>query len=178
MGVGVTCPKCNISFAFYCNKCSSYDTEIKKGFEPESYFLSRTIFYLKCRPCQSEYKYAICPVCETQILPKAPFAKSIAGAGGGKIEGCFIATACLGDNSQILKQLYSFRDELLEKNKSGRQFIKYYYMYSPTLASGIYKSYLLKLFSKYFIVYPAYYASLVAMKIISFIRAISFNKPT
>ena len=34
----------------------------------------------------------------------------------GSFKGCFIATACLGENSHILKQSYVFRDELLVSN--------------------------------------------------------------
>jgi len=170
MGIGVTCPKCNVSFAFYCNKCSSYDIAINKGFEPEKYFLTRTVFYLKCRICQSEYDYIICPDCSTKIFPTAPFVKGDTNAGERNVKGCFIATACLGDNSKILTQLYLLRDELLEKNKIGEKFIKYYYTYSPILASWICKSNLLKSFSKYLIVYPAYFTSLVTMKIISFYK--------
>ena len=166
MGVGVSCPKCSTTFAFYCNKCSSYNTQIYKGFEPEKYFQTRTVFYLKCRNCQSEFDYAICPDCQTKVFPTAPFVKGDSEEGSTK--GCFIATACFGENSQIVDQLYLFRDELLEKNRIGKKFIKYYYIYSPSIASGIFKSALLKLFSKFVIVYPAYYISLVAMKIISF----------
>jgi hypothetical protein len=166
MGVGVSCPKCYSSFAFYCNKCLSYNIEINKGFEPEKYFLIRAAFYLKCRKCQSEYDHVICPDCSTKIFPSPPFVKG--DAGGGKAKGCFIATACLDGNSQILKQLYLFRDEFLENNQTGKKFIKYYYMYSPALASRIHNDNLLKSFSKFLIVYPAYYASLIVMKIIAF----------
>ena len=165
MGVGITCPKCNISFAFSCTKCSSYHIEINKGFAPEKYFQTRTVFYLKCRNCHSEFDFAICPDCSTKIFPTSPFVKG--DAGSEKAKGCFIATACLDSNSQILKQLYLFRDEFLEKNQMGNKFIKYYYLYSPTLASLIHKSNCLKSFSKFLIVYPAYYASLLAMKIFS-----------
>jgi hypothetical protein len=168
MGVGVSCPKCHTTFAFYCNKCSSYNTEIYKGYEPENYFLSRTAFYLKCRQCKFEYDYAICPDCHTKIFPTAPFVKGDSGEGNAK--GCFIATACLDDNSRILNQLYLLRDELLEKNKAGRKLIKYYYIYSPAVASCIQKSFLLKSSAKFLIVYPAYLASLLAMKIISFLK--------
>jgi hypothetical protein len=63
-----------------------------------------------------------------------------------------------------------FRDEFLEKNHLGKQFIKYYYIHSPKLASWIHKNTLLKLFTKYLLVYPAYYMSLVVMKIISFYK--------
>ena len=165
MGVAVTCPKCNISFAFDCNKCSSYEIEIHKGFEPEKYFSTRTDAYLQCRKCKTEYDSVLCPDCDTQIFPTVPFVKG--DEGGEKGKGCFIATACLGDNSEILEQLYLLRDELLEKNKIGKQFIKYYYTYSPSIASCIHNNNLLKSFVKYLIVYPAYYVSLLAMKIIS-----------
>jgi len=168
MGVGVSCPKCYISFAFYCIKCSSYNIEINKGFKPEDYFLTRTVFYLKCRQCQTEYDYAICPDCSTKIFPTTPFVKG--DAGGEKVKECFIATACLDGNSQILKQLYIFRDEFLEKNHIGKKFIKYYYIYSPVLATRIHKNNLIRSLSQFLIVYPAYYASLLAMKIISFYR--------
>jgi hypothetical protein len=168
MGVAVTCPKCHISFAFDCNKCSSYDVEIHKGFEPEKYFSTRAVFYLQCRRCNTEYDHVLCPDCDTQIFPTAPFVKG--DAGGEKAKGCFIATACLGDNSNILKQLYLLRDELLEKNKIGKKFVKYYYIVSPPLASCIHKNNLLKSFIKYLIVYPAYYGSHLAMKILSFYK--------
>jgi len=166
MGVGVTCPKCNISFAFYCSRCSSYDAEINKGFEPEKYFVSRSINYLKCKQCLSEFDYVECPVCDTKIIPTAPFVKG--DVGGEKATGCFIATACLSDKSQILKQLYLFRDEFLEKNSTGKKFIKYYYRYSPALASRIYKNNLLQSITKLLLVYPVYYVSLLVMKIVSF----------
>ena len=165
MGVAVTCPKCHISFAFDCNKCSSYEVEIYRGFEPEKYFSTRAVVFLQCRKCKTEYDSVLCPDCDTQIFTTVPFVKG--DEGGEKGKGCFIATACLGDNSKILKQLYLLRDELLGKNKIGKQFIKYYYTYSPSIASCIHKHNLLKSFIKYLIVYPAYYVSLLAMKIIS-----------
>ena len=146
MGVAVTCPKCHISFAFDCNKCKSYDVEIHKGFEPEKYFSTRAVFYLQCRKCKREYDYILCPDCDTKIFPTAPFVKG--DERGDKQKECFIATACLGDNSRILKQFYLLRDELLAKSKVGRQFIKYYYIYSPSIASFIYQNSLLKSFIK------------------------------
>jgi len=168
MGVGVSCPKCSTTFAFYCNKCSSYNTEIYKGYEPENYFLSRTAFYLKCRNCKSEYDYAICPDCKTKIFPTAPFVKGDSGEESAK--GCFIATACLDDNSRILHHLYLLRDEILGKNRTGRKLITSYYKYSPTAASWIQKKPLLKSFARFLIVYPAYLVSLLAMKIASFLK--------
>ena len=170
MGVGVTCPKCRVSFAFYCSNCKSYDTEIYERSALANYFQARTIYYLKCRNCQFEYDYVFCPApaCNTRILPEETFVKG--AKEGDNIKKCFIATACVGKNSQIVKQLCLFRDELLGKNQSGKQFIKYYYMYSPKIASCILRNDLLKSLSKYLIVYPAFYASLVAMKIISYYK--------
>jgi len=166
MGVGVTCPKCRVSFAFYCSGCSSYDTEIYKSSALDNYFQARTLYYLKCRSCQVEYDSALCPACNTRILPEQPFVKGDTGRGNAK--KCFIATACVGEDSQIVKQLCSFRDELLERNQLGRQFIRYYYRHSPKLVCHIQKSNLLKSLAKHLIIYPAYCTSLVAMKIIYF----------
>jgi hypothetical protein len=168
MGVGVFCPGCRNIFAFYCSNCSSYETEVYERLEPLYYFQTRTLYYFKCRRCNSEYDFATCPACNKNILPVDPFVKG--DKGGGNVKWCFIATACLDEHSQILKQLYVFRDEFLEKNHLGKQFIKYYYIHSPKLASWIHKNTLLKLFTKYLLVYPAYYMSLVVMKIISFYK--------
>jgi hypothetical protein len=168
MGVGVFCPGCKNIFAFYCSNCSSYETEVYERLEPLYYFQTRTLYYFKCRRCNSEYDFATCPACNKNILPVDPFVKG--DKGGGNVKWCFIATACLDEHSQILKQLYVFRDEFLEKNHLGKQFIKYYYIHSPKLASWIHKNTLLKLFTKYLLVYPAYYMSLVVMKIISFYK--------
>ena len=168
MGVGVFCPRCENTFAFYCSNCSSYETEVYESMEPLYYFRTRTLYYFKCRRCEYEYDYAICPVCNKNILPVDPFVKG--DKARGNVTWCFIATACLDEHSHILKQLYVFRDEFLEKNHLGKQFIKYYYIHSPKLASWIHKNTLLKLFSKYLLVYPAYYMSLVVMKIISFYK--------
>ena len=166
MGVGVSCPKCKTAFAFCCNKCSSYSTEIYKGFEPEKYFQTRTVFYLKCKECQSEFDYALCPECHKKIFPTAPFVKGDLGVKNAR--GCFIATACLDENSLVLSHLYSFRDEFLKKHHWGRLFIMYYYRHSPKLAYRIRKNKLLKIFSQYLIVYPAYFVSRLALKIIRF----------
>lgn len=166
MGVGVTCPNCRCNFAFYCPNCSSFETEIYESLELANYFQTRSLFYLKCRICKSEYDYAPCPDCHTKVIPEKPFVTG--DRGRGIFKRCFIATACLDGNSKILNQLYAFRDEVLYKNRIGRQFITYYYAYSPRFAARIYKSSILKLLTKYLIVLPAYYTSLAFMKITSF----------
>lgn len=165
MGVGVTCPHCRVAFAFFCDKCLSYNIEIKKGFEPEKYFLTRAAFYLKCKECQREYGYVTCPDCSTKIFPNPPFVKG--DAGEEKTRRCFIATACLEENSATLRHLYLLRDEFLEKSATGKKLIQYYYQFSPAFASCIRNNNLLKLFSKIFLVYPAYYLLLTAEKVLS-----------
>lgn len=165
MGVGVICPKCRATFAYYCSNCNSYDTEIYESSALTNYFQNRTIYYFKCRVCKFEYDNVTCPECNLLILPEQPFVKG--DTGGGSAKRCFIATACLGENSQIVKQLYFVRDELLNKNLFGKQFIKYYYLYSPKLASCILKNSLVRSLAKYLLVYPAFFASLLVMKIIS-----------
>jgi len=168
MGVGVTCPNCRCNFAFFCRNCSSFETEIYESLELTNYFQTRSLFYLKCRKCKSEYDYARCPDCHTKVIPERPFVTG--DKGRGIFKRCFIATACLDGNIKILNQLYAFRDEVLGEYKFGRQFITFYYAYSPRLAARIHKSKLMKLLAKYIIVYPAYYASLALMKIISFLE--------
>jgi hypothetical protein len=167
MGVGVSCPKCSTTFAFCCENCSSYSTEILKGFVPEKYFKSRTAFYLKCRTCQAEYDYALCPDCNTRIFPTAPFVK---GDLGESPKGCFIATACLAVDSRILKQLQVFRDELLARSPPGKKFIHYYYRLSPGPAAFISKSPVLQALARLLVIYPAYCISFAGMRLLSLLR--------
>ena len=52
------------------------------------------------------------------------------GAGGS----CYIATMAYGnyDHPQVMI-LRRFRDEILDKSKFGKKFVKHYYLYSPKL---------------------------------------------
>jgi hypothetical protein len=166
MGVGVACPRCKNNFAFSCNNCSSYQVVIYDDSKLVNYFQTRAVYYIECQRCKSEFDVVICPVCSKKILPQFPFV--MGDKGGGEVKkSCFIATACLGENSHTVRQLYVFRDELLDTNYFGKLFIKYYYMYSPKLATCISNRKFLKIFSKYLIVYPAYYISFAVMKILS-----------
>ena len=165
MGVGVSCPKCSNNFPFCCTNCNSYNVVVHEAPKFIHYFQPRTVYYFQCQNCLYEYDYAICPSCSKKILAQFPF---VTGDTGGKDnKKCFIATACLDKNSHIIKQLYIFRDELLEKNYFGRLFIRFYYKHSPELAFRISRKKLFKTLSKYLIVYPAYYTSLAIMKILS-----------
>ncbi len=60
-------------------------------------------------------------------------------------EGCFIATAAYGSYGATEVQiLRNFRDTYLLTNNAGRNFVRLYYTYSPSLASFIVKSAILK----------------------------------
>jgi hypothetical protein len=165
MGVGVSCPECKNNFPFYCKNCGSYQIVVHEALKLINYFQPRTIYYFKCQQCKFEYDYAICPACSRKILAQFPFVSGDTEERNNK--GCFIATACLGEDSHIIKQLYISRDELLGKNYFGKMFIKYYYIHSPKLAFHISQRKPLKILAQYLIVYPAYYTSLVMMKILS-----------
>lgn len=165
MGVGVTCPNCRGNFAFICSNCNSVETEIYERLELANYFQTRSLYYLKCRVCDAEFDSAVCPECHTKVIPEKPF---VTGDKGSGIKRCFIATACLDENSRMLDQLCVFRDEVLGKSKAGRQFVKYYYAYSPQMAAAIHRNSTLKSLVKYALVYPAYYAAMAAVGIVSF----------
>jgi len=166
MGVGVTCPKCRSNFAFFCSNCNSVETEIYESFKLENYFQTRSLYYLKCRTCDAEFDYAICPQCQTKVDPEKPFVTG--DRGGGRMKKCFVATVCLGENSPKLGHFYSFRDEVLAKSRLGRKLIHYYYIFSPGLADRLHRSRFLKLVVKNMLILPAYYLSLAAVKIFGF----------
>lgn len=69
--------------------------------------------------------------------------------------GCFIATAVYGtpmaEEVLILKH---FRDNWLLKFASGRMFVKYYYIISPSIASQISKHIFLKVIIKLILIMP------------------------
>lgn len=65
------------------------------------------------------------PQRQSQTTPKTSSASS----------GCFIATACYGSyESPEVVELRHFRDEVLAGTQWGRDFIRLYYAYSPSLA--------------------------------------------
>ncbi len=72
-------------------------------------------------------------------------------------KGCFIATACYGSEDAFeVKQLRTYRDEVLMQSNYGKMFVNLYYKTSPYLASLIYKSNVLKKIIKTLIVKPFY----------------------
>ena len=51
--------------------------------------------------------------------------------------GCFIATACYGYDSEIVRILRNWRDTSLLTNSFGRKFTEIYYKISPPIANFI-----------------------------------------
>ena len=69
--------------------------------------------------------------------------------------GCFIATACYGtDTAPDVLTLRTFRDNVLLSSKTGRTFIKIYYLLSPPVAKVIESHYLLRSLVRQFFVKP------------------------
>ena len=63
-----------------------------------------------------------------------PTGSGSSGGGGG----CYIATMAYGDyNHPQVMVLRHFRDGVLAQSKGGRQFIRYYYKYSPLLVEKL-----------------------------------------
>ena len=67
-----------------------------------------------------------------------------------KKSGCFIATATYGSPlSKEVIVLKKWRDQTLLNTSIGRNFVKYYYIFSPTIANYIRKSNFLKMIMLY-----------------------------
>ena len=57
------------------------------------------------------------------------------GGGGG---GCFIATAAYGTPmAEEVKSLCKFRDQILLRSPTGKEFVRFYYTVSPPIADFI-----------------------------------------
>jgi hypothetical protein len=70
--------------------------------------------------------------------------------------GCFIATACLGDHDHpCVLELREFRDDRLMTTMAGRAVVERYYRWSPTPAGWVAKSRVLRALARVLIVAPA-----------------------
>ncbi len=68
---------------------------------------------------------------------KGRWAKKRSDTGKKRENGCFIATACYGTNSNEVEIFRRWRDNKLSKNKFGNKFINLYYKTSPPIAKFI-----------------------------------------
>lgn len=74
--------------------------------------------------------------------------------GGGRC-GCFIATAIYGSyETPQVKKLRKFRDNTLYRYCWGRQFIKFYYQYSPPIANWLKGRKKISMFVRIFLLEP------------------------
>jgi len=79
-----------------------------------------------------------------------------------KSSGCYIATATMGGiDDPLVIALREFKDNCLQQSKYGRMLTVLYYRFSPPLAELIKGSPLLKHFSYWFVVRPAYLFALL-----------------
>lgn len=74
-------------------------------------------------------------------------------------EGCFIATAAVGEDHEKVSTLRDFRDDFLKQYRLGQLFIQFYYWASPPIADWIRKSKRRKRVTRWLIVTPAYWFS-------------------
>ena len=80
-------------------------------------------------------------------------------------EGCFIATATLGNyDDPLVLELRKFRDNWILKKTWGGRFVDMYYKYGAIASKYIYSSPLLKKISLYLIIYPLYFCSKVIQR--------------
>lgn len=90
----------------------------------------------KLKKYESYYKDRESAIGNLNIAKKKPTAEK---------SGCFIATAVYGDTlSPEVAYLRQYRDSVLNTSKIGRAFTQLYYFVSPSLATVISKSHLLK----------------------------------
>jgi hypothetical protein len=68
---------------------------------------------------------------------------------------CFVATAAYGSSyaSEVLV-FRRFRDEVLQRSNLGRTLVNFYYLVSPSIASLVSKSTLLRAWTKYLLLHP------------------------
>ncbi len=87
-----------------------------------------------------------CPKCFKKIVPRMVFSNGqphktvcpYCAAEVRRFTKCFIATAVYQDPDCFeIEVLRSYRDDMLEKHKLGRAFIKYYYKLSPPIAAWL-----------------------------------------
>jgi PKD repeat protein/pimeloyl-ACP methyl ester carboxylesterase len=86
---------------------------------------------------------------ENSPQPENPVQQDSGASGGGT---CFIATAAFGSPvAGEVVALRGFRDQYLLKSEAGREFVNFYYRFSPPIAKFIENKPLIKTFLRYHI---------------------------
>lgn len=102
----------------------------------------------------SHYKFELVSIRKISTLAEMAQAQETQkDAARNKSSGCFIATACYGNyNAPEVLVLQQYRDDRLLRTFLGKAFVKLYYSISPSFATLISKSDLLrKLVRQYFL---------------------------
>lgn len=94
--------------------------------------------YGKLGPIQINQIKHICYWKDVRAAQAKSTAKEVGKTISTLTDGCYIATMAYGDydHPQVL-ELRNFRDEFLSKSFLGRNFIKFYYTYSPLLVKKL-----------------------------------------
>ena len=96
-----------------------------------------------CDKCGIGWSSSTCKKCGTETASARSFVKE---------DSCFIATAVTDTpNSWQVHTLRQFRDNVLDQTKSGRNFVHWYYAWSPAAASQLPNHPTLKTVTKYLV---------------------------
>lgn len=100
----------------------------------------------QCYPIYKTYQ-EISTITNLNNLGNSSYSSNSGYSGNTTKSGCYIATMVYGDYEHPkVKILRKFRDQFLAKHYLGRQFIKFYYKYSPRVVE---KTKHMKLFNKF-----------------------------
>jgi hypothetical protein len=145
------CLKCGSHFLLgLCPKCETIG--LKYTQRPPDY----REWYFLCHNCGFDSSPTwSCNKCGTHnpYTKTDPYVKTVFSL--NKTGGCFIATACYGtDTAPDVLTLRTFRDSVLLSSKTGRAFVKIYYLLSPPIAKIIASHNLLRSLVRQFFIQP------------------------
>jgi hypothetical protein len=135
-----------------------------RGLEPETlYYLALTAYDISRN--ESDFSGEVSAVADEDPAPSSsPSAALIDSDDGG---GCFIATAAYGSYlNPHVETLRDFRDRLLVPGSLGRNYVRLYYHYAPTIANLIKKHGSLQCITRH-VLLPLIWMSSLSLKITS-----------